>query len=177
MSNSTPQSQHQQQQDIVIRRAIKSDASAIIKVHYDAVHITASKDYDEAILDDWSSLPDDRVERLEAQIEDNPESTIMIVAEIAGAIVGFGEIAPSNNELRAVYVSPSAGRKAVGKAILQALETLARDQRVPELWLDSSLTAEPFYLAHGYLRDGQADHQLRSGRKMICIKMHKRLDK
>ena len=76
MSNPTPPPQRQQ--DIVIRRAIKGDASAIVKVHYDAVHVTAGKDYDQSILDDWSALPFDRVERLETQIEDNPENAITV---------------------------------------------------------------------------------------------------
>jgi putative acetyltransferase len=170
MPNST--SQHQK---VLIRKAIEKDAAAIVQVHYDAVHVTAAKDYDEAILEGWSCLTDDRVKQLEAYIGNNPDNTNMLVAEIKGDIVGFGEIVPSNKELRAVYVSPAAGRTGIGRALLQELESVARKQGVPELWLDSSLTAEPFYLAHGYLSDGQGEHQLRSGGKMKCIKMHKNL--
>jgi GNAT superfamily N-acetyltransferase len=74
---------------------------------------------------------------------------------------------PSSKKLRTLYVSPAAGRKGIGTALLQELETVARQQGVPELWLHSSLTAEPFYLTHGYVSDGKGEHQLRSGRKMV----------
>jgi N-acetylglutamate synthase-like GNAT family acetyltransferase len=166
-----------QQQNILIRNASEDDAAAIVQVHYDAVHVTASKDYDEAILKDWSGLPDARIDRLQGQIISNPENTSMLVAEINGEIVGFGEIVSSTCELRAVYVSPIAARNGVGGALLNELEAIARKKGVLNLWLDSSLTAEPFYLSHGYLSDGRGEHHLQSGRKMICVKMHKCLTK
>jgi putative acetyltransferase len=170
MTNSTSQ-----QQNILIRNASKNDAAAIVRVHYDAVHFTAAKDYDQTILEDWSALADARIDRLEAQILNNPENTNMLVAELNGEIVGFGELATSTCELRAVYVSPRAARNGVGGALLNELEATARKKGVLNLWLDSSITAEPFYLSHGYLSDGRGEHHLQSGRKMICVKMHKNL--
>lgn len=164
-----------QRYHVLIREAVASDATAIVKVHYDAVHLTASKDYDAEILDDWSILSDERIENLETQISKNPERSYMIVAEIDAHVVGFGEIVPVMRELRAIYVSPFAARKGVGKALLLTLEAAARERGVPELCLDSSLTAELFYLAHGYEIRGRSEHQLRSGRKMACIKMRKSL--
>ncbi len=161
---------------VLIRKATETDAAAIVQVNYDAVHVTAARDYDTTTIADWSySVTNDGVKRIEARIGNNPENTNMLVAEINGDVVGFGEIDPSDKELRALYVSPAAGRKGVGRALLQELETAARKQGVPDLWLHSSLTAESFYLANGYLSDGRGEHQLQSGRKMICIKMHKKL--
>ena len=40
---------------------------------------------------------------------------------------------------------------------------------------DSSVTAEPFYLAHGYNVRGRGEHMLRSGQRMACVKMEKAL--
>lgn len=172
MSDSTPR------QKPAIRKATKTDAVGILRAHHAAVRITAAKDYDKDTLEewsDWSCDTDDRVARLEEQISNNPENTIMLVAEINGNIVGFGEVAPGIQELRAVYVSPGSGRNGIGRALLQELEAVARKQGVSRLWLDSSLTAESFYSSHGYLGDGRGEHQLRSGRKMPCVKMHKDL--
>ena len=160
---------------ISIRRARQEDAPAIIQVHYDAVHVTARKDYEQGILEDWSSKDAERAERMKRQIEDNPESTIMIVAEINGVIVGFGEIVPAAEELRAVYVSPSVNRMGVGRSILQELEALARQENVVNLSLDASLTAESFYTVNGYVVDERSEHILNSGRRMTCVKMHKTL--
>jgi putative acetyltransferase len=158
-----------------IRDAVESDALAIYEVHREAVHITASKDYDQAILDEWSSNAVNRVDLLRAHILDNPDRTVMVVAELDGKVVGFGEIVPSKNELRAVYVSPSAGRQGVGKALLNEIESIARQHHVKFLWLDSSLTAAKFYADNGYQNDGDSEHELKTGRMMKCVKMSKKL--
>jgi N-acetylglutamate synthase-like GNAT family acetyltransferase len=160
----------------LIRKATIDDAGAILHVHYEAVHKTAVHDYETDILNDWSSsLSEERLDQMKTQLSLNPEHTIMIVAELDGFVVGFGEIAPGNNELRAVYVLPTAGRVGIGKRILHHLEDLARSHGVDSLWLDSSTNAETFYAAHGYESTGRGTHELRSGRKMTCVKMGKRL--
>lgn len=170
-----PDSIHQDRK-VLIRKANVDDASSIVSVHFEAVHKTAVNDYEKEILNDWSSdLTDERIEKMKTQLSQNPEHTIMIVAELDGFVVGFGEIAPRNSELRAVYVLPTTGRMGVGKKLLHHLEDLARSLGVDSLWLDSSLTAEPFYAAHGYESTGRGIHELRSGRKMTCVKMGKRL--
>jgi|694.fasta_scaffold142799_4 putative acetyltransferase len=158
-----------------IRGALQSDAQAIYEVHYEAVHKTAAADYELEILDEWSSNAANRVETLRTHIKDNPEQTVMIVAELDGRVVGFGEVVPSKNELRAVYVSPSVGRKGVGKALLYEIESIARQNQAEHLWLDSSLTAAKFYARNGYQNDGNSEHELKTGRKMQCVKMSKKL--
>jgi putative acetyltransferase len=159
--------------DISIRKATEKDAAEIIQVHYQAVHITAAEDYEQNILNEWSAFSEARIERLKTQLLTNPDKATMLVAELKNKIVGFGEIVPLNNELRAVYVSPRAARSGVGRTLLKQLEWEAAKVGVDRLWLDSSLTAAPFYLAHGYEIDERAEHELSSGRKMACIKMHK----
>ena len=160
---------------ITVRTALPGDARAIIQAHYDAVHITAAKDYAAEILDDWSSAVDGRVNLMESKIRENLDGSLMLVAELNNQVVGFAEIVAARNELRAVYVSPVAARMGVGTMLLNELELQARKLDVKLLWLDSSLTAEPFYFAHGYKRDGVGEHELRSGRQMLCVKMHKDL--
>ncbi len=127
------------------------------------------------MLADWSSTNPERAKESEKRIAENPENADLFVAEIDGELVGFGEIVAGNNELRAVYVSPTAGRKGVGKALLAKLEATARERGVEQLWLHSSLSAEAFYIANGYIDDGKGSHTLRSGKQMACIKMHKKL--
>lgn len=160
---------------ISIRRAIREDAEAIIKAHYDAVHCTAAKDYDTAILDQWSAaVTKERVESYKANFDPNKESTV--VAEINGKVVAFGSIKPATAELNAVYVSPEAARQGAGSALVKELEKTARSMGINKLWLDSSLTAEKFYASHGFISEGKAEHVLKSGLKMACVKMHKCLE-
>lgn len=158
-----------------IRQAKQEDAKAIVGVHYNAVHTTAAVDYEVSILDEWSSTSAERINKLARQIKDNPENTTMLVAELNGKIVGFCEVVPALEELRAVYVDPKASRQGVGNALLKSLEDVARKNNCKRLWLDSSLTAVPFYTAHGFINDGLGEHVLGSGQKMLCVKMHKDL--
>ncbi len=106
----------QPQRKFLIRKATVEDAAAIINVHYQAVHTTAARDYDAGTLNEWSSnATDERIDQMKSQLNLNPDHTIMIVAELDDFVVGFGEIVPGNNELRAVYVLPTTSRMGIGK--------------------------------------------------------------
>ncbi|MEZ4487684.1 MAG: GNAT family N-acetyltransferase [Cyanobacteriota/Melainabacteria group bacterium] len=157
-----------------IRRATKDDARSILETHYLAVHETAAADYPGEILDEWSATVDEDSFILE-KFSDNKEGELIYVAEIAGKIAAFGAIVPANNELRAVYVSPRFARQAIGSKLLVHLEAEAARYKMTELNLDSSLTAERFYLANGYLIKERGQHRLRSGRMMQCVHMYKLL--
>lgn len=160
--------------NIFIRLAATEDSEAITRIHYDAVHVTAAKDYDQAILDQWSTVvTKERIENYKSRPDADKEVTL--VAEINGQIAGVGSIIPETKELSAIYVSPANARQGVGTALLKELEKIAYSMSIEELWLDSSLTAEEFYLAHGFVRDSKGEHVLKSGLKMACVKMHKRL--
>lgn len=161
--------------DIEIRQATPDDAEGIVRVHYDAVHITAAQNYDKSILSEWSSPNSDRISKLQDQISDKAENEVMLVAIRNRVVIGFAEAVPSKCELRAVYVDPKCGRTGVGRLLLSALETLVVERGADELWLDSSLTAQAFYAANGYIDEGTGMHRLRSGQEMQYVKMRKRL--
>lgn len=77
--------------------------------------------------------------------------------------------------MRACYVTPEASRKGVGSALVREIERIAQQRGLGFLELDSSVTAEPFYLAQGYAVRERGDHILRSGQAMACVKMVKTL--
>jgi putative acetyltransferase len=150
------------------------DTETILRIHWQAVHQTAAPYYSKDILDEWS--PDVSAERIARFIgAQDREKEIILIAEYGGTAAGFGAIVPELEALRAVYVLPDFKRRGIGSALLRGLEELALSKNVRQLQLHSSLNAEPFYLAHGYLNDGPGEHTLRSGRKMPGIKMHKML--
>jgi N-acetylglutamate synthase-like GNAT family acetyltransferase len=160
---------------MIVRKATEKDAAAIIQLHFDAVHVTAAADYEQDILNDWSRPLAGRLEAMQEQLRRNAEQTEMFVCEIGDQAVGFGELSPLTNEVRAVYVAPSATRKGVGKKLLQEIEKTAVSHGLTELWLDSSLTAVPFYSSQGFSGSIESEHILRSGKKMRCVKMQKTL--
>ena len=156
-----------------IRHAKEADAQGILEAHRSAVHEIASRDYPQDILNEWAKpLTPDRTENY---LKNSLPKETTLVAEVDGRIAGFGAIVESENELRAVYVSAQFARQGIGAALLNALETLAKKLGCPELHMDSSVTAERFYKTHGYEVLERGEHTLRSGRRMVCVKMRKSL--
>lgn len=162
---------------LTIRIATELDVEAILRVHYGAVHEFGKRSYDSEVLDEWSPPVDERrIMDLTKTMVENQDGETWLVAEGKQGVVGFGSLVPKNNELRACYVEPSSSGSGAGQAILKELEALARKLKLQQLQMDASLNAESFYLRHGYRVDGRGAHILRSGRKMQCVYMSKKLD-
>lgn len=159
---------------VELRMATPNDVEKLMRVHHSAIRADAVKVYPQQVIDDWAGpITSDKVEAYRQRIASGEEITV--VAKQAGEIVGFGAIVEQNSELRAVYVSPSAGRSGIGGIILLRLEQIAKQREMKELNLSSSLNAEAFYKAKGYSSLGRDEHTLRSGLKMACVKMRKTL--
>lgn len=156
---------------LVIRPFTNEDAEMFLNVHHAAVRETAIADYPAPVIDAWAP----KIEAAHIQSVRADRTGIKIIAESSREIVGIGEIAPGVGELRACYVAPRHGRMGVGRAIVTELEKIARSHGMPSLWLDSSLTAEAFYKAFGYVPLKRGQHTLRTGIKMACVKMSKEL--
>ena len=157
-----------------IRPANPTDAEAIIRVHYAAVHQTASEFYPPEILEAWSASPGEaRYQWMHHLIANGDE--MVIVGEVASRILGFGIIFLKLGEIRALYVHPESGRHGVGKQILHALEAQAAEHGVSHIRLNSSLNAEAFYRSNGYTTLSPGKFRLSSGCEMDCVKMEKHL--
>lgn len=148
-----------------IRDARPEDADAIRAVHTQAVERLCSADYSAAEISGWVG----------ARAVRGGWSTkgTRVVATEGGAVVGFAALV--EDEIHAVYVHPEHARRGVGSALLEHLETAAAACDVRALHLSSSLTAVPFYTAHGYQRVCDSTHTLRSGVVIRCVEMVKEL--
>ena len=156
---------------LTVRAMRQEDSRAFLEVHHAAVRGVAAKDYSSAVIEAWAPLPltDAAIEA----VRSNPDGEYRLVAEMDGQIVGIGALAVRTAELRACYVAPEATRQGVGSALVREIERAARERNLTFLELDSSVTAEPFYRAHGYEVRGQGEHILGAGRCMACVKMRK----
>jgi N-acetylglutamate synthase-like GNAT family acetyltransferase len=160
--------------DVNLRPAVGADATAIVDLHFAAVHQTARSFYPQEVLDGWSTQPDEaRYDQFRQALEKGAE--VFVVAEDASGVIGFGSIVPTLQELRAVYVHPRAGRRGVGSAILSCLEQVAIDRGVLQLQMDASINAEAFHRRAGYEILERGVHTLRSGLEMVCVKLKKSL--
>lgn len=155
---------------LTIRRAVPADAAAIFSVHMAAISELAASHYSAAQLAAWRG--DRSPVSYAGPIGDG---AIVVAVDSSHAIVGFGQLNRAAATVDAVYVSPASSRAGVGRALLAALEQAARAAGLPALSLDASLNAEAFYAACGYRVVGRADHELRPGVVLPCVRMSKLL--
>jgi putative acetyltransferase len=159
--------------DFHVRPAVTADAEAIVRTHHEAVWNTAHNHYSPDVLEAWAvKLADTSYEQVRREILD--ADLVVLVAESASRVAGFGMIAPVDEELRAVYVDPTFGRQGVGAAILERLEQTARERGVTQLNLSASINAEAFYAKHAYEVVERTTLRLQSGCEMACVRMMKR---
>ena len=160
--------------DLIIRPALRTDASGILSAHRAAVLVSAQNAYDQAVLDEWAAT--ESPERLAfVRTEIASSNIIVLVAEVGGRVVGFAMAVPEASELRAVYVHADFGGQGIGARLLDALEGLAAERGALELAMDASLNAVAFYQRMGYQVVAYGEHELRSGARMKCARMRKML--
>lgn len=72
----------------------------------------------------------------------------VLVAEREGAIVGTASL--DGEVVRTVFVTPAVQGCGVGRALMSAIELMAKQAGVQRLAVPSSLTARAFYALLGY---------------------------
>jgi N-acetylglutamate synthase-like GNAT family acetyltransferase len=158
--------------DIWIREATASDAVDIASVHARAVLAVDRRYYSDQEIASWSGRVNPRgAQRLSELLR----TSVFLVAETEGRIVGFAQLVPAQQEVRAVYVLPEAGGQGIGSALLARLEIAARGLGIETVELRASLNAVPFYAASGYERLEDTTHRLADGTELRCVRMRKSL--
>jgi len=158
-----------------IRRSTPNDAEDMLRAHYSAVHETAKEDYSDVVLNVWSRPVDaQRIAAYRAKMESDKSVISFVAVDDPGQVLGFGELVPPET-LGAIYVAAPARRHGVASALYRRLESEARDLGMNVLRMDSSLTAFPFYIRHGFRELERKTHLLGDGLAMACVRMEKKL--
>ncbi len=89
----------------------------------------------------------------------------LIVAEDAAALCGVGMVSFAG-EIVVNYVAPEARFRGVSKAMMRELERLAFAQGARVATLESTVAAQPFYLAQGYTAIAGGD-PMRMGKRLV----------
>ncbi len=152
-----------------IRRARPEDLPYVAAVHRASILGLCAQHYSAVQLSQWTDAL--RPEGYAALLA----SREFLVAEQEGEVLGFGVLDFSESLINATYVSPKAVRRGVGRRLLEAMETLARQQGATRLRLSSTLNAVPFYQRLGYLQQGTGTNRLPTGVELPCILMTKDL--
>lgn len=153
-----------------IRKAQQEDSQSVRSVHIAAVTGIRTDLYSPEELEAWA-VP----KRLESYWE-SIRSKEFYVAEDDGVVIGFAVLNPEIDEVEAVYVSPGAGGRGVGRELLIKLEERARVIGLRVLRLNASLNAVPFYKKAGYVAQEQSKYRLSTGVEIACVPMLKLID-
>ncbi len=158
-----------------IRCARPEDARDLAQMHHRSVHQLGAEAYDDEILEVWGPpVDEERVEQWAENLDRAEGGATPFVAVDGERVLGFADVVPDEQYLRAVYVDPEMSRRGLGTALLRQAEWTATQAGVERLTLDASLNAVEFYEKNGYERLEEGTHELTDGLEMVCVHMAKR---
>ncbi|MGY1631032.1 GNAT family N-acetyltransferase [Geodermatophilus sp. SYSU D01186] len=140
----------QPEPDVVVRRARPADAAELAAVSRAAIEGSAAGHYTPAQLAAWAAR------RSDAAHARFVETTTVLVAEVDGVVAGFASVALSPvdalvaGEVDQLYVAPSAGGRGVARALLTAVESVARTAGLASLVTHASWRAAPVFERMGF---------------------------
>ncbi len=89
---------------------------------------------------------------------DSDQEITFLIARLGDTLVGCGALRARSEtiaEVKRVFVRPAARRSGAARAIMAALEQIARERRFSEIWLETGLrqpAAVALYESLGYTR-------------------------
>ena len=130
--------------EITIRPARAADAAPIIDIHRRSIQVLCRAEYSEKQLLAWIG------KRTPEQLAQRIAWRTFLIAEMAGRPVGYAAYHTGSGELLSVFVDPDYARQGIATALVQEIFADASRQGLRHMWLDSSLTAIPFYEKMGF---------------------------
>ncbi len=133
-----------------VRAARPEDAAELARVSRAAIEESAAEHYTPAQRAVWARR---RTEEAHARYV---EVTVVLVAEVDGAVAGFASVAVEPvdglvpGEVDQLFVAPWAGGRGVARALLAGVEDVARAAGLPALVTHASWRAAPVFARYGY---------------------------
>jgi putative acetyltransferase len=120
------------------------DAPELLVLFRDSIRRVNSRDYTPAQIEAWASDDTDTV-----QWSGQFHGRFVLVAEEDGQPIGFAELEPDGHIDR-LYVSADHQRTGVGWQLLTEIVAEARRVGLARVFTEASITARPFFEAHGF---------------------------
>lgn len=128
----------------IIRPFQPGDEPSLRRVFESAIHGVASRDYSPEQIQAWAPADHDPV-----QWAVRMQTLRPFVAVMDGEIVAYADVQPSGY-IDHFFVSGDRPRQGIGTRLMDRLHREAMALGIAELTSDVSLTAEPFFLRHGF---------------------------
>jgi len=152
-----------------IKRATPDDAHAAFAIRREAIRGQCIGAYTAEQMQLWTR---GNAEDGYSALMDKP----FYLGWVNGEPVATGMLDLDNNEVGALFVLPGFTGRGYGKAMLDHLESVARELAIEAVVLDATLNAASFYRACGYVGDEQAVYHSPSGLALACIAMTKQIE-
>ncbi|SIQ77611.1 Ribosomal protein S18 acetylase RimI [Shewanella morhuae] len=162
---------------ITIRKATKDDAQACWDIRNAAINKGCSGFYDAGDLLIWTEG------ELTEQFSRIVAAHFYVAEQFSvntqlKTVVGSIMLDEPYAQLEALFVAPDAMEIGVGKALLQFIETMAFNQGIAQLRLESTLNAVDFYRHSGFGGEGLEEDSIYCSPRGIaleCMVMYKNL--
>lgn len=138
-----------------IRSYRPEDASQLHHVYYTSIHQFCRNDYTPAQLDGWAPKTFDPV--CWGKIL---EGLMPRVVECKGQLVAYADL-QKDGLISHFFVHGDWQGKGIGKRLLRHLEDRAFEKNLPEVSSFISISAQPFFLAHGFTLDHTLSTEVR----------------
>ncbi|MFD5214554.1 GNAT family N-acetyltransferase [Microbacterium sp. NPDC058345] len=155
--------------EVTIRDYRAADAPATLRVFLEAITITASADYSPEQISAWARPEQRRLDDWDRSMS----ARSGFVALVQGAVAGFSDVS-GDGHVDMMFVSPAAGGRGVGRALMHEVEARARQAGAPRLWADVSITARGFFEHAGFTVQTE-QHPVTGGVRMTNYRMVKTL--
>jgi putative acetyltransferase len=152
------------------RRGTPDDASAIMRVHRDSILSLGLEFYNRTEVESWAAglVPERYVEAMNEGGE-----TFIVAVAVAGDLVGFCSF--KDDELKGLYIAPTAARRGVGSALLRQAEAAIAAAGHRRIHIGAALSGQAFYERHGYRIVDRHGRKARGGLVIAVLAMEKLL--
>ena len=131
-----------------IRRLLDDEYEDVVKLITQTVHSVCADDYTKEELDAWAPSNFDV-----PKFRQNLFDSLNLVAFEQGKLVGFISL-ERNGYINRLYTHKDFLHRGIASALFKKAESWAIKNGICELSLDSSKTAEGFYLKMGFTKSG-----------------------
>ena len=129
---------------MTIRPYCPSDTPALLALFHDTVHAVNASDYSPEQVD-ARAPPTQDADAWAARLG----AWDTLVAEEDSRLVGFCDL-EADGHLDHLYCHKDWQRRGVGTRLLAGVEAIAREKGITRLTTEASITARPFFEAHGF---------------------------
>lgn len=151
-----------------VRRAVQSDAEALIALYRNTVRIVNAVDYSSEQVRAWAP---DHISK--EKMEEKIRKTSVFVTEDESGITAMASLEGSDY-LDMIFVRHDRQRRGLGRMLMAVIEETAREAGASELSADVSITAKPLFIANGFSIITEQLVELR-GETLKNFKMQKEL--